>query len=492
MSVTELTNATLPTLSVAHPAYDRSAATVGIVHFGVGNFHRSHQAMYLDALLGMPGDGLEWGICGVGVLPSDAPMKGVLDAQDGLYSLIVRHPDGRLEPSVIGSILEYVFAPTDPQLVFARLTDPAVRIVSLTVTEGGYLKDPATGEFDGAAPGVIHDVANPQAPVTVFGYLIEGLRRRRGAGLAPFTVLSCDNLQGNGHITQRTVLALARRIDPELAAWIEEHVAFPSCMVDRITPATTDADRAALATQFGIADGWPVPAEPFTQWIVEDRFPAGRPALERVGVQLVADVEPYELMKLRLLNASHQALAYLGAPLGYTLVDETMRDDRVRDYLSQYMAVEAAPTLGTLPGIDVDAYIATLLERFSNPGIKDTLVRLATDGSNRMPTFTLPAIRDNLAAGRPVALGAAMCAAWAEYWRLLGTGEIPAAQAPPDVKAAQMTRAALDPDPLAFAAQQALFGDIAGDERFAAAYLSARRALADRGVHAALDDLLGR
>lgn len=487
--MTSLTAAALPGLEVPVPGYDRTAATVGIVHFGFGNFHRSHQAMYLDRLMER-GEGLDWGICGVGVLPHDATMRDVTAAQDCLYTLVVRHPDGSLEPRVVGSALEFLFAPDDPEAVYARLVDPAVRIVSLTVTEGGYLRNAATGAFDPDDASVRHDVEHPESPCTVFAYLVEGLRRRRAAGVAPFTVLSCDNLQGNGEVARQTVVEMARLTDAEHAAWIEAEVAFPSCMVDRITPATTDADRAALAEEFGVEDRWPVPAEPFTQWIVEDHFPLGRPRLEAVDVQFTDDVGPYELMKLRLLNASHQALAYLGAPLGYVLVDETTRDDRIRRFLEHYMADEAAPTLGELPGIDLDGYMATLVERFANPGIRDTLVRLATDGANRMATFTLPAVRANLAAGRPVTLGAAMCAAWAEYWREIGEGRISGDEVPDDVHAAAMTAAALDPRPEAFIEQERLFGDLASDERFRAAFLEARTLLREKGVHATLDTLL--
>ena len=326
-------------------------------------------------------------------------MRDVMRAQDCLFTLVVRHPDGSLEPRVVGSVLEYLYGPDDAAAVHRRLDDPAVRIVSLTVTEGGYLKNPATGDFDAENPAVVHDLAHPEDPRTAFAYIVEGLRRRRDAGAAPFTVLSCDNLQGNGDYARQAVVGFARLTDPELAAWIDTSVSFPNCMVDRITPSTTDADREAVHREFGIEDAWPVPAEPFTQWIVEDDFPTGRPALESVDVQFVDDVRPYELMKLRLLNASHQAIAYFGAPLGYVLVDEALGDERLRTYLERYMADEAAPTLGELPGIDLEGYLATLIERFSNPRMRDTLVRLATDGSNRMPTFTLPAIRENLDGG---------------------------------------------------------------------------------------------
>ncbi|WP_235950704.1 mannitol dehydrogenase family protein [Phycicoccus flavus] len=479
-------SADLPTGGVSSPGYDRTAASVGVVHFGFGNFHRSHQAMYLDRLMER-GEGLDWGICGVGVLPQDAAMRDAMRAQDCLYTLVVRHPDGSLEPRVVGSVLEYLFGPEDADEVYARLVDPGVRIVSLTVTEGGYLKDAGTGEFDPTDEAVVHDVEHLDSARTAFAFVVEGLRRRREAGLEPFTVLSCDNLQGNGTVCRQTVVGFARLVDPALADWIAAEVAFPNCMVDRITPSTTDADRTSLAEEFGVKDRWPVPAEPFTQWIVEDRFPLGRPALEEVDVQFVDDVEPYELMKLRLLNASHQAIAYLGAPLGYTLVDETMRDERVRDYLLRYMSDEAAPTLGDLPGIDLPGYVDTLLERFSNPAVRDTLVRLATDGGNRMATFTLPTVRDNLAADRPIRLGALMVAAWAEYWALVARDGLPQSEIPPDVHADAMRAAAADEDPAAFLGLTRIFGDLGADERFREEFLAARAEIAEHGVHGALD-----
>lgn len=490
--MTALNSQTLPSIrNVPGPSYDRASASIGIVHFGFGNFHRSHQAMYLDRLM-ESGRGLDWGVCGVGILPQDAAIRDVMAAQDCLYTLVLRHPDGSLEPRIVGSVLEYHFGPDDPEAVYRRLLDPQVRIVSLTVTEGGYLTSPATGAFDAAHPSVVHDLDNLDNPHTAFAYIAEGLRRRREAALTPFTVLSCDNLQGNGIVARQAVTGFARRVSEGLGRWIDENVAFPNCMVDRITPGTTDADRAAVATQFGIDDQWPVPGEPFTQWIVEDEFPSGRPQLEGVGVQFVDDVKPYELMKLRLLNASHQAIAYFGAPLGYVLVDEALRDEWIRDYLVAYMAREAAPTLGPLPGIDLDDYMATVIERFSNPRMRDTLKRLATDGSNRMATFTLPAIRANLDAGRPIPMGAAMVAAWSRYWELIGRGELPASEVPDDVHAGTMTRAALAQasSPTAFIEVAELFGDLSDDERFRDAFLAARGMLVGAGVHVTIKGLL--
>ena len=490
--MTALNAETVRTLThLAVPSYDRSQASVGIVHFGLGNFHRSHQAMYVDRLMNSGVD-LDWGICGVGLLPQDAAMRDVMSAQNGLYTLVLRHPDGALEPRVIGSVLEYLFAAGDPEAVFSRLVDPAVRIVSLTVTEGGYLKRPADGAFAAEHPDVVHDVHNLDRPRTAFAYIVEALRRRRAAGVAPFTVLSCDNLQGNGDCTRQTVTAFAGLVDPDLEAWIKQEVAFPNAMVDRITPVTTDADREVLRTEFGLDDQWPVPAEPFTQWIVEDHFPTGRPSLEAVDVQVVEDVRPYELMKLRLLNASHQALAWFGGLFGDVLVDEAMRRPELREYLLQYMRREAVPTLGPVPGVDLDEYVDTLVERFSNPWMRDTVRRLGTDGTIRMATFVLPAVQDNLAAGRPVRLGAGMVAAWARYWELVAAGRLPAAQVPDDPSAADLLAAAArqTAHPLAFLQNRRIFGDLPDSTVFIEAFAGWREILVRGGPEQCLRALL--
>lgn len=492
--MTALSSETLRMLAtVAVPAYDRSQASVGIVHFGVGNFHRSHEAMYVDRLMNA-GTDLEWGICGVGLLPQDAAMRDVLVAQDGLYTLVVRHSEGDLEPRVIGSVLEYLLAADDPDAVFARLVDPAVRIVSLTVTEGGYLKRPADGAFAAEHVDVLHDVAQPARPRTAFGYIVEALRRRRVAGVEPFTVLSCDNLQGNGEYTRQTVSGFAALVDPDLADWIRQEVAFPNAMVDRITPVTTDTDRTVLQADFGIDDQWPVPAEPFTQWIVEDHFPAGRPRLERVDVQFVDDVRPYELMKLRLLNASHQGLAWFGGLFGDVLVDRAMRRSELRDYLLAYMRREAVPTLDPVPGVDLDEYLDTLVERFSNPRMGDTVRRLGTDGTNRMATFVLPAVRENLAAGRPVRLGAGMVAAWARYWELAAADRVAAEQVPDDSSAADLLKAAARQvvEPSAFLHDRRIFGDLPDSQVFVEEFLRWREVLVREGPQHCLRSLLER
>jgi mannitol 2-dehydrogenase len=472
---------------VATPAYDSSRVTTGIVHFGLGNFHRAHQAMFLDRLMNR-GEALEWGICGVGVLPGDARMRDVLAAQDHRYTLVLKHGDGSTEPRVIGSVHDYLFAPDDPAAVVAVLAAPTTRIVSLTVTEGGYYIDRTTGEFDASDPGVQRDLRHPHEPSTVFGLITEGLARRRAAGTPAFTVMSCDNLPGNGEVTRRVVTAYAELVDPDLAAWIAAEVAFPNSMVDRITPVTTDEDRRLVRDRYGIDDDWPVVAEPFVQWVLEDHFPAGRPAFEEVGVQVVDDVVPYELMKLRLLNASHQGLAYPGLLTGHTFAHEAATDPLIVAFLSGYMA-EARPTLPAVPGIDLDAYVAELFERFANPAVADTLARLATDASDRIPKFVLPAVRDNLAAGRPVDFGAALVATWARYSE--GTDE---AGRPLPINDALHERLAPlaareRTEPLAFLGATDVFGDLAAQAAFTQPYLRALRVLHEEGAAALLAQL---
>ena len=412
-----LSQANLPALAgqVAVPTYDRGQLRPSIVHLGVGGFHRAHQAMYLDALAERRIT-TEWGERGVGLLPGDRRMADALIPQDCLYTLVARSAEGDVA-QVIGSLTAYAFAPADPEQVLQMLADPATRIVSLTVTEGGYNVDDKTGVFDAQNPAVRADLENPAAPQTVFGYVCAGLARRRAAGLTPFTVMSCDNLQGNGKIARTAFVSFARLQDEALAAWIEANVAFPNGMVDRITPQTTDADRAMVAETFGIADAWPVVCESFKQWVIEDHFTNGRPPLEEVGVQIVPDVHPYETMKLRLLNASHQAMAYLGYLAGYRYADETMADPELRTFIARFMDDEVTPLLPPVPGIDLADYKRTLLERFANPKIKDTLARLATDGSDRMPKFVLPSLSEALAQGRPHRLLTLVVAAFIRYLR---------------------------------------------------------------------------
>jgi mannitol 2-dehydrogenase len=467
--------------TVPVPAYDRSAVTAGIVHIGVGGFHRAHQAMYLDRLMA-DGAALDWGVCGVGLLPHDRRMADVLAAQDHLYTLVLKHSDGRLEPRVVGSVVDYLFAPDDPEAVLAKMCDPAVRIVSLTVTEGGYHVHPVSGEFDAGDVRVQHDLDLKAVPTIAFGYLTAALRRRRAAGVPPFTVMSCDNIQSNGTVAKTMLTAFARLQDPDLAEHIENEVAFPSSMVDRITPVTADADIAVLAEQFGVQDAWPVVSEPFTQWVLEDDFPSGRPPLEDAGVQIVDDVVPYELMKLRLLNAGHQSLGYLGRLAGYRYAHEAAQDPLFAEFLLGYMEREGSPTLLPVPGVDLDHYRHELIERFANPEVRDTLARLCAEASDRLPKWLLPVIRHNLADGGEIHRSALVVAAWARYAEGVDEqGE------PIDVvdRLSDTLRAAAGrqrEQPLAFLENRDLFGDLVDDERFAAAYRRALNSLHTAGA----------
>jgi mannitol 2-dehydrogenase len=467
------------------PAYDRSAVTTGIVHFGLGNFHRAHQAMFVDRLMNLGGSS-EWGICGVGVMPVDAKMRDALLAQSGLYTLVLKHPDKRLEPRVIGSIHEYLYAPDDPEAVIAKLALLTTRIVSLTITEGGYNTDDATGQFKEDSPAVVADLQPGAAPATVFGLVTAALKRRRDAGIPPFTVMSCDNIQGNGHVAKRSFVAFARLLDPELADWIESTVPFPSSMVDRITPVTTDADRALVEDQFGITDAWPVVCEPFVQWVLEDDFALGRPRYEDVGVQIVQDVEPYELMKLRLLNAGHQAITYFGYLSGYRYAHEAASDPLIAAMYRTYMDREGEPTLLPVPGIDLDEYKRTLLERFANPEVRDTLARLCAESSDRIPKWLLPVVEWNLQHDGEIRMSAAVVASWARYAE--GVDEAGEPITVVDRLADTLVPIARQQRdrPTAFIENRDLFGDLVDNPRFVAAYLATLDILLDGGAQAAL------
>jgi mannitol 2-dehydrogenase len=475
--------------AVPGPTYDRSRVTTGVVHFGVGGFHRAHQAMYHDRLMN-DGKALDWGICGVGVMPGDRRMKEALDAQGGLYTLVVKHPDGSYEPRVIGAITDYLFAPDNPEAVIEKLAAEATRIVSLTVTEGGYNINDVTGEFDAANRDVVHDLEPGATPRTTFGLITEALRRRRERGVSAFTIMSCDNLPGNGHLCRMAFTAFARLRAPELGAWVERQVRFPSSMVDRITPQTTDADRAELRERFGIDDQWPVVCEPFTQWVLEEAFSLGRPPYEDAGVQVVDDVEPYELMKLRLLNAGHQALCYPAYLAGYRLVHEAAQDPLFRAFVLGYMDEEATPTLAPVPGVDLYEYKHTLIERFSNPEVRDTIARLCAESSDRIPKFVLPVVRRQLETGGEIKHCAAVVASWARYAEGVDEHGEPIEVVDP-LRSSLVGRARRQrEDPDAFIANRELFGDLVDDRRFVAAYRSALNSLHERGARATVESVI--
>lgn len=465
----KLNNASLPEITISKPSYDRSEITVGIVHFGVGGFHRAHQAMYLDRLL-CEGKAKEWGICGVGVLPGDRKMATVMADQDGLYTLILMNPDGTRDARVIGSIVDYKFAPDDPEAVVELIAAPTTRIVELTITEGGYAIEDA-------------------GPDSVFGLVTAALARRKERGLPSPTIVSCDNIEGNGDVAREAFTTYAERTHPDLAEWMKANTRFPNSMVDRITPVTTPDVIENLAADSGIDDAWPVAAEPFTAWVLDDDFSDGRPPYDEVGVLLVDDVTPYELMKLRLLNAGHQALCYFAYLAGYRMVADAAGDPLFAKFLLEYMDTEATPTLKPVPGIDLPKFKQTAIDRFANPSVRDTIVRLCFGSSDRIPQWLLPVIRENLRSGKPVRLSAATVASWARYAEGVDEeGEPIDVQDQLAESLVPLAKSQLE-NPTAFIENTALFGDLAAEPRFVEAYLWALDSLHRVGSRATLEAL---
>lgn len=399
-------------LSMAHAAgllpYDRRKVTPGMVHLGVGAFHRSHVAAYVDSILPMDP---QWGIIGVSLRRPDT-RQALLD-QDFLYTLVVRSAKGT-QTRVIGSLLNVLDANAQREELLRMMAEPHIRIVSLTVTEKGYCHDPATGQLDPSHPDIIHDLAHHETPVSAPGLIVRALELRKAAGTLPFTVLSCDNLPANGQTTARIVTRFAALRSAELEAYIRDKVSFPSTMVDRIVPATTEEDRSEVRAATGLEDAWPVVTEPFTQWVIEDRFTMGRPALEKAGVEFVSDVAPFELMKLRMLNGSHSTLAYLGYLAGYQYVSEAIANAAFRALIHGLMTQEVMATL-PMDKPALEAYRDALLERFSNPALKHRTWQIAMDGSQKLPQRLLGTIRDRLKSGLPVRRAALGVAAWMRY-----------------------------------------------------------------------------
>ena len=486
-----LSGATLATLpaEIARPGYDRDAVTPGIVHLGVGAFHRAHQADYTDRVLA---DDPGWGIVGASLRSADT--RDALAPQDGLYTLAERSGDGE-SLRVIGALKEVLVTAGDPAELLEAMSDPRVRIVSLTVTEKGYCHDPATGELNEAHPDVVADLASPHAPRSAPGLIVEALDRRRRAGAAPFTVMSCDNLPSNGRVAKRILDRLAHLRDPDLGAFVAAELACPSTMVDRITPATTDEDRVRIAEALGVVDAWPVITEPFTQWVIEDRFSAGRPGWEAAGAELVADVEPYELMKLRLLNGAHSTLAYLGYLAGYQTVAETVGDPAFERLVRGLMDEEVTPTLHVPPGADLAAYKSALIERFRNPALKHRTWQICMDGSQKLPQRFLGTIRDRLADGAPIDRLALGVAGWIRY--VTGTDEAGAAIDVRDPLAGRLREIAdrAGPDaarlaPAMLAVEEVFGRDLPADARFSGAVTSALARLFERGARKTVGDLI--
>ncbi|MDC0713816.1 mannitol dehydrogenase family protein [Stigmatella sp. ncwal1] len=389
---------TLPA-SVVRPGYDRSKVKAGIAHIGVGGFHRAHLAIYLDRALARPGQE-QWGLCGINLLPQDAAMAAAMKRQDGLYTVSEMAPDGTHTSRVVEAMVEYLYAQDNPKAVLDRLSQPDIRIVSLTITEGGYLID-ERGQFNLKHPSVVYDLEHPGEPHGAFGYIVEALDRRRKAGIKPFTVMSCDNLRHNGVQARRACVAFAKAKDPELAAWIEREVGFPNAMVDRITPATDNAARQKLRDLTGVDDAAPVICEDFIQWVLEDDFRNGRPEWDAVGVMITPDVSPYEEAKIRLLNATHTMLSYPAYLAGFRKVDDVLHDELFTQYLRDFLNLDAGYWLKSLPGLEIDAYKAKLLQRFGNRAVGDQVARLCMDGGSKISGFLLPTLHEILKHGRP-------------------------------------------------------------------------------------------
>ncbi|PVH29564.1 mannitol dehydrogenase family protein [Pararhodobacter oceanensis] len=471
---------------VAPPRYDRAALKPGILHIGLGNFHRAHQAVYLNALMNAGGDPA-WGIIGAGVRDPDTATRDLLMQQDCLYSVVEVDFD-RAAASVIGVMTGFV--PVEPQgnaALIHAMTDPETRIVSLTVTEGGYFLD-GNGDLNTDHPTLLHDIAAPQAPNSAFGAIIAALAARRAQGIKPFTVMSCDNLPGNGDIARAVITGLAQRINPDLAAWINEHVTFPNGMVDRITPATGDRERALVAERFGLADLAPVICEPFKQWVLEDSFTDGRPALEEVGVTFTHDIASFEKMKLRILNGGHAIMAYAGAMLGFTYSHDAVTDPLIHAYLRKTLETDVLPFVAPVPGFTPQEYLETILGRFANPGVADTISRLSYDGSNRQPKFIVGSIAENLQAGRPPAGLALSSALWCRY--CLGRDEHGGTIAPNDPNWDQLhaTAQRAQSEPEVWLDQEPVYGAVGRDPVFREAFATALRRLQEHGTASTLQD----
>ncbi|WP_332701525.1 mannitol dehydrogenase family protein [Devosia sp.] len=486
---TKLSAQTLDAISATAsvPGYRRSDLTAGIVHFGVGNFHRAHQAVYLDDLFATGSDH-DWALVGAGVREADEAMRQKLMEQDWLTTIVEQEADAS-SARVTGAMIDYL-RPGDSAAVIDRLADPAIRIVSLTITEGGYYIDPASQTFDPTHPDIAYDAAQMDAPKTAFGLILAGLLRRRHFNIRPFTVMSCDNIPGNGHVTENAVVGLAHLVDPALADWVRANVAFPNGMVDRITPATSDREKTLLADNFSIEDNWPVFCESFKQWVLEDNFPAGRPALEKVGVQFVRDVAPYEHMKIRILNGGHATIAYPAALLDIHFVHDAMNNRLVWDFLAKVENDEIIPVVPPVPDTNLDDYFALCQRRFANPKIGDTTRRLALDGSNRQPKFIIPSALDRVTAGQSVTGLALVSALWCRY--CYGTTDSGAVIEPNDPGWDRLTaQAKLAKDnPKAWLAMTDIYGDLARHPTFITAFSHALTTLWSIGTRATLQRYL--
>ncbi|MGD2005921.1 MAG: mannitol dehydrogenase family protein [Pseudomonadales bacterium] len=472
---------------ILRPGYNRAELTAGILHIGVGNFHRGHQAWYLHRLM-QQGEALDWAIVGAGVRPGDEAMRQRLKDQDYLTTLIELDPASS-QAEVIGSMIDFVPVQTDNAALIERMAQSDIRIVSLTVTEGGYFIDSATGRFDAEHPEIQHDITNPETPVTAFGSMIQALRKRKTDGVDGFTCMSCDNLQGNGDILKQTILGLARAQDPELAEWIQSRCSFPNSMVDCIVPATTERE-LALAESMGISDAAPVTHENFRQWVIEDDFCQGRPAWENVGATFTQDVHSYESMKIRILNGGHQVIAVVGELLSVETISGCMEHPLIGKLFEKVARTEIVPHVHAVPGMTANAYVDLISNRFANPKIVDTTRRVAFDGSSRHPGFILPTLREGLAKDESIeglalveALWARMCTGRREDGSLIEPND-PNWSTLNEVASRAKTR------PSAWLEQTQIYGDLRQAESFVSAFEAWMTRIETSGVEAALEQYL--
>jgi mannitol 2-dehydrogenase len=486
----QLSNATLTRIpaDVRVPSYDRSRLTAGIVHFGLGNFHRAHQAWYLHRLMDQ-GLAHDWAIIGAGVREPDAAQRERLLAQDCLTTLIELDPAG-ISAEITGSMIGFVPVEPGNAALIAQMSDPAIRIIALTVTEGGYFTRP-DGSFDAEHADIQHDAAHPASPRTAFGAMIAALKLRREKGVGPFTCLSCDNLQGNGTVLRETVVSLARLSDADLADWIDRNCSFPNSMVDCIVPATGPKELSLVKDRYSIDDKAPVTHENFRQWVIEDNFCAGRPDWDKVGATFSDRVHDYETMKLRILNAGHQLLANAGELLSVETISGCMGHDAIRHFFAKVQREEIAPQVEPVPGMTPSQYIELIDQRFSNPEIVDTTRRVAFDGSSRHPGFLHPMIRERLASDESIEGLTLAEALWARM--CVGTREDGTAIAPNDPNWTTLTAAAdaAQSDPNAWIRQEEIYGDLASNTRFAETFSRWLRLIQTKGTEATLQAFQG-
>jgi mannitol 2-dehydrogenase len=464
------------------PKYNRTTIKTGIVHIGIGNFHRAHQAFYIDQLL-QKYNVIDWGICGVALLERDINTVEALRSQGGLYTLMITEADGSLTARVIGSITEILFAPEDPEAVLEKIASPAVKIITLTITEGGYNFDTSTGEFQLGEPAIQRDLENPHNPKTVFGYLAQALKRRRDRGFPGLTLQSCDNIQHNGDVLKKMILTYIQVAEPGLTEWIKSHVTFPNSMVDRITPSITQSNIENLRNTFGIEDASPVVCEPYSQWVIEDHYANGRPQWENIGAQFVPDVTPYEKMKIRLLNGGHSLLGIIGSLCHYKTIDAAVNDREISIFLREFMDNEVTPILGEIKGVNLKEYKDSLIQRFGNKNIRDHLSRICSQSSAKLPKFLIPTIKEQLATGGPIQKGTLILAAWCRYLELAGNSgyEYEVIDEMQNILK-EKAKASSGENQLAFLELREVFGDLVKSSYFVETYLTLTDSIRKNGI----------